>query len=291
MNIAITSSKENIGKISEDVLLRDALIELGADSKIVVWDDDSVNWDKYDGVVLRSVWDYHKKYDLFIKWLNTLDSKNIPLINNTEIVRWNIQKDKQLSTFDNMGLPIIPYAISNSADFNPEHFMDKWHTNTLVIKPTVSASGDNTFIIGETSIKNSIEKTEIAGKFQDASFIIQPFIENIKQGEYAVVFIDGQYSHTAIRFPGRFEEKKSAQYIPKSQVPESVMNIANLCTENMQKHFGCAPAYARYDIVDGLIMEIELAEPDLMTRTIPDETERKTVINNLARAIIKRISE
>jgi glutathione synthase/RimK-type ligase-like ATP-grasp enzyme len=290
MNIAIASSIDNIGKISEDVLLRDTLQQLGANSEIIVWDDDSVNWDKYDAVVLRSVWDYYIKYDLFIKWLEILNSKGIPLINDTKIVRWNIQKDKQFSTLTDMGLPIIPYAISNSSDFNPEYFMDKWHTDALVIKPTVSASGYNTFIIGGNGIKNSIGKSEIANIFQNSQFIIQPFIKNITQGEYAVVFIDGQYSHTSIRFPGRFEEKKSAQYIEKDQVPESVMKIANMCAGNIQRHFKCAPVYARYDIVDGYVMEIELAEPDLMTRTIQDETERKTVIKNLAMAIIKRIS-
>jgi hypothetical protein len=35
-------------------------------------------------------------------------------------------------------------------------------------------------------------------------------------------------------------------------------------------------------------MEVELAEPDLMTRTISSDNDKKHIMNNLAMAIIKR---
>lgn len=282
MRIAIVSSYDNCSKISEDILLVTAFNDIGVDADIVAWDDSAIDWGIYDGTVLRSAWDYHTKYDSFIKWLGILDSKNIPLINNTKIIRWNTRKDLQLSTLNDMGLPIIPYIISNYSDINYKTFAKHLNADTLVIKPVVSASGNNTFLLNSSGEKPSVK---------DQPFIIQPFIENIKNGEYALIFIDGVYSHAVIRFPGILSEKKSSIYVDKADVPEYALSLAMKCSNNIKNYFGQYPAYARYDIVDGYIMEVELAEPDLMTRCIPNEADKKSIMNNLAMAIVKRIGQ
>jgi glutathione synthase/RimK-type ligase-like ATP-grasp enzyme len=167
--------------------------------------------------------------------------------------------------------------------------MQEFNTETLVIKPTVSASGNNTFLINSSGAKNSINEESITTKFTNQSVIVQPFIENIRNGEYAIVFINGNYSHAAIRFPGIFAGRKSPIYINKASISKSILSLATKCSNSMKDYFGEFPIYARYDIVDGYIMEVELAEPDLMTRTISNSAHKEIIINNLAKTIIKRI--
>jgi len=286
MHVAVVSSIDNCRKISEDIWLASSLRKTNIDADIVAWDDCSIDWEKYNGAVLRSVWNYPAKYDLFSEWLDKLDSKKIPLINDTNMVRWNIRKDLQFATLNDMKLPIFPYVISNSSDINCTSIAQELDTDTFVIKPVISNSGKNTFII---DLNNQKDLARI--KDDTHQFIVQPFIENIKNGEYALVFINGKYSHAAIRFPGIFTEKQSPMQVNKIDIPESILSLAMKCSSNMKSYFGKFPAYARYDIVDGYIMEVELAEPDLMTRTIQNLPEREYIIGNLAKTIAKRIEK
>jgi hypothetical protein len=56
----------------DDALLAAALREQGARAEPAVWDDRAVDWERYDVVVIRSMWDYHHRYDQFVAWLDHL---------------------------------------------------------------------------------------------------------------------------------------------------------------------------------------------------------------------------
>lgn len=287
MRVAVVSSIEYCNKISEDVALADALKRLSIKAEIVAWDDNSIKWDEYDTVVLRSAWGYHKRYKQFLEWLNFLDSAGVSLLNNTEMVRWNIRKDQQFATLKSLNLPLIPYLVMRADRIQIEDVYQRLGTKILVVKPTVSASGNNTYILNKKSLKNFILSDEIADKFGSSDVIIQPFVQKIETGEYALVFIDGHFSHAVIRFPGIFTEKKSPIYVRAGNIPVKIMDLANKTAQAIKLHFGYTPAYARYDFVEDMIMEVELAEPDLMTRNIP-EVEKSMALDKLAASIAQR---
>ena len=266
--------------------LVECLKNIGVSAEVVPWDDGNIGWKKYDIAVLRSAWGYHKQYDKFLNWLGLLDQRNIPLINNTDIVRWNTNKEVQFATLSQLKLPIIPYVISDSS-VNFEVLYHILNTKRLVCKPIVSASGDDTYIVNGTNQQNSIQSNKIKTVFKGQKFIVQPFVESVYGGEYALVFLNGEFSHAVLRFPGVFTDKKACCYIPKKDVPTNIMNMALNAAEKIRYHFGENPVYARYDMVNDGIMEIELAEPDLMTRHIPTD-QKQLALTKFANIILKR---
>ena len=50
----------------DDQLLVPALASLGVESVPAVWSDASIDWARCDGVVIRSCWDYHRRYAEFM---------------------------------------------------------------------------------------------------------------------------------------------------------------------------------------------------------------------------------
>lgn len=286
MYIAIVSCLEYCKKISEDVDLLIALKKLGVESDIVSWDDFSINWTNYDIVIVRSAWNYYIKYELFLKWLDLLDKKNISIINSSDIIRWNIKKDIQLKTLNNLGIPVIPYMIHNSTNINFSKLFHKMRTNKLVFKPVISASGNDTYVLNDNNLNHNVTENFIKKVFYNRKFIIQPFIEDIKEGEYSLIFFGGNFSHAVKRYPGIFFDKKKTEYISMNNLPKDIMILAISTSKALNIYFGKNPIYARYDIVNKFIMEVELTEPDLMTRNISIK-DKELVLSNLASLIIK----
>lgn len=286
MYVAVVSCLNYCNKISEDMALVECLKNIGVSGEVVPWDDENIGWKKYDIAVLRSAWGYHKQYDKFLNWLSLLDKNGLPLINNTDIVRWNTNKEVQFATLSQLKVPVIPYVISDSW-VNFERLYQILHTKKLVCKPIISASGDDTYVVNGTDQKNSIQSNKIKTVFKGRKFIVQPFVESVHNGEYALVFFNGEFSHAVLRFPGVFTDKKACYYMPKPDVPKSIMNMAVDTAEKIRGHFGENPVYARYDMVNDGIMEIELAEPDLMTRNIPID-QKQSALTKFADIILKR---
>lgn len=288
MLVAIVSSLEYCDKISEDLSLREALTNNGVNCEIVAWDDPDVDWKKYDVAVLRSAWGYHKKYNQFLVWLDYLDVIGLKLINDTNIVRWNIRKDLQLNTLEKLQIPVVPYQVLQSNVIDIQTIKKEFQADKIVIKPVVSASGYNTFFLENKDEQKTIKKNELPKVFNDSFVIVQPYVKQIESGEYALVFIGGKFSHAVIRYPGVLSAKQKTVYIKPSDIPVKIMQLAIMCSKKLANLFGMIPSYARYDIVNDMIMEVELAEPDLMTRDIPEQ-DKQVALNQLARQVVKKV--
>ena len=72
ISVGIVSNDKYINKIQEDLALKKALEEDGCISEIISWENEQIDYSKYDCLVLRSVWGYHNKYREFKKWLTML---------------------------------------------------------------------------------------------------------------------------------------------------------------------------------------------------------------------------
>ena len=75
-----------------DYLIDEPLVNLGWKTELVSWRDESVDWQVYDAVGIRSPWDYQDNSDDFLKVLATIEASSTTLDNSLAIVRWNIDK-------------------------------------------------------------------------------------------------------------------------------------------------------------------------------------------------------
>lgn len=289
--IGIVSCDEWKNKIKEDLMLQRELLQDGYITEIISWQDETVNYSEYECLILRSVWGYQDHYPQFKKWLLSLKENNIPIYNNVDIILDNIRKDKQFEILDKYSIPHIPTTfIKQSDEIKRIYEYDK----KFVVKPLISGSGKNTYMItpafkGEFPIKDTIIQSCISIVNQEENgLMLQPFIPSIKNGEYSCIFIDGINTHNMLRFPGIFAEKKHAIYLPT--IPFDVINLANNVSQIPEFN---NYLYMRIDIVVEnnmpYIMEVELAEPDLLIKYIADENIKQNTLKTFAKKIERRM--
>lgn len=297
--VGIVSSDKYKDKIVEDKNLKNELIKRGIDADIVSWQSNDL--DEYDLLVLRSVWGYQNDYKNFKSWLLNLEKKGISIENNASIIMNNIIKDKQFDILKKNNIDYIETYFINNKDFNKDTLssVEEKFNVPVVVKPTISGSGENTFLLKSESsllkLPNTLEKEILVEKLKkklsnndECNIMVQPYVPQIHDGEYSSIFIDGELTHTMLRFPSIFHEKKNPYYI--EDVPKPILELAKK-VEAIQEFKGYL--YMRVDMVlinnQAKIMEVELAEPDLLTRNISDLKKQNDVIKIFAKKIENRI--
>ena len=154
-NIAIISCNKFKNKVKEDLYLKHSLNKMNVNAEIVSWEDKSIDFKKYDALIIKSIWGYDNNLDEFNKWLNYIEKNNIKIFNSIEIIRNNFDKEKQFSILDKYNINHIETIFINKDDTTEIEKMLKKY-NKIVIKPSISESGKNTYIINDLSIKNNI---------------------------------------------------------------------------------------------------------------------------------------
>lgn len=294
--VAIVSCDKWIGKLEEDNNLKNALINLGIDARIISWQQPLQ--EEYDLLILKSVWGYQNYYTDFKKWLLYIKANNIPLFNNVDMVLSNIMKDIQFDILRKGNVDFIDTIFLQQSEVLNMNTFDMLGNNSYVIKPTISGSGENTYLINgssDMSIQNVIQKENIVEIYSkildnnnDCKIMIQPFISEINNGEYSCIFIDGKLTHTMLRFPNIFHEKRRPYLV--SEVPDVIIELAKRI-EKIQEFNDYL--YMRVDMVlideNAKIMEVELTDPDLLTKYISNMDVKSNVIKTLAKSIERRI--
>lgn len=257
MKIAIISSNKWKDKCRGDRQLHVALLDRGIISEIVSWQE-NIDWQSFDLLILRSPWDYYEMYDDFCLWLEYLKVNRVKIANGAENIINNTNKDSQFQLLSGSGIPLIPYYIcdivSDAFRWVSENSYEK-----IVVKPSVSASGYNTYLI--KNLDNLKEKFNMI--LQDGhKVIIQPYISNVSSGEISLVYFHGDFSHAILRYPGVIGQKKEA--VPMSLIGEDWLEVGNRICKYLKAE---RLLYIRIDLVKYYdiisVMEIEIAEPDL----------------------------
>lgn len=287
-NVGIISCDKWMNKITEDLLLKQELMNNNINAKIISWEDTKIDYSKFDCLILRSAWGYQDKYLDFKEWLQMIKNKNILLLNYPDIIINNIQKNKQFNILKKNNIPFI----NTSFVYNEDDLLERLDLNPLtVIKPIISGSGKNTYLINQndlSNLRNILNELKNIFIQNDNGIMIQPYFNGIENGEYSCIFIDGINTHNMLRFPGVFSEKKRPIYL--SSVPDCVKKVANDVSK--LKDFS-GYLYMRVDIVlqngNPIIMEVELAEPDLLFKYIENDSVRNQGIKMLSKSIVRRI--
>jgi len=252
---------------------------VGADFR--VWDDDGVDWQSYDLVVVRSVWDYTTKLDTFLAWADSVGHER--LRNTPELIRFTSDK-RYLTQLD---APTVPTTLLEPGDPLPGYDTE------IVIKPTISAGARDTGRFMPAADQDAAALvTRIHGTGRAA--LMQPYLPGVDiDGERAVVFFGGKISHVLHKRPV-LRDHGVAPLATGAHSPAAIMlepdlvvpgtasadqlQLAQRVHAEIAARFG-QPLFARVDMVPGqdgapVVIEIEAIEPMLYLNLIPRAAER-----------------
>lgn len=255
----------------EDTALLDFLLNKGLDCKRMVWNDPDADWQQFDLAVIKSPWDYHENFADFNNWLNNREAEGLKLLNDYQLIRWNSDK-RYLKEISDAGLKIIPtlFLEQNTRPLLAD-FFDRLSAQKLIVKPCVSAGAKNTLIIDRENLDTS--QAEIYRLLQEENYMVQPFMEEIREGEWSFLFFNSNYSHSLLKVPKSGDFR--VQQFFGGNILEAEASAAHIkAAQAYIDHFAKDTFYARVDglIVKGelVLMELELIEPYLYLNNHPE---------------------
>ena len=264
---------------ADEAPLEDALARAGVAYEWAVWDDPEVQWSRFAGVLIRTVWDYTDKIEAFRDWVRAVAAET-RLWNPGPVVAWNSHK-RYLLELAERGVPVTPTTLVPSGTAVAGHeILESFDDPAgFIVKPAESVGslgltrwdGDET---GRAGVIDAVGELHRTG--QDA--LVQPLLTGVMTtGETSMIFLDGTLSHAVVKVPANGDIRSQ---------PEWGADVAAWVPTAAQRALGTAAlaaagavlghdvsdfAYARVDTVDTggalgvdpVLMELELIEPDL----------------------------
>ncbi len=178
----------------DDRRLLPALADAGVDAQPVVWDREA-RWPSFDGVLVRSPWDYFLALPAFLAVLDGLARDGVRCWNDPALVRWNADK-RYLRALAARGVPTVPTlwfdAPPSPAELSSRVADAGW--DEVVVKPTVSAGAWRTLRVARADlVATTLLPLPSPG---GAAWMVQPFLpEIVEAGELSFVFVEGTFSH------------------------------------------------------------------------------------------------
>src|SRR5437870_1029266 len=184
----------------DDLLLVPPLRELGVTAVPAVWDSPDVCWEEFQGVVVRSCWDYHHRLEEFLAWVVRLERAGIPLWNPPAVLRWNSHKG-YLRDLAARGVPVVPTRwLGRGEPVDLPMLLEDAGWRDAVIKPAVSASASGTW---RTSTEAAAgDQARLGELLRAGDVMVQPFVSEVRdRGEWSILFLGGQLSHAVLKRP------------------------------------------------------------------------------------------
>jgi glutathione synthase/RimK-type ligase-like ATP-grasp enzyme len=277
----------------DDQLLIGALAALGVRAVPAVWDDASVDWTTFDGVVIRSCWDYHLRTDAFFAWVDRVTAAGVPIWNPPGMLRWNSRKT-YLHDLTVSGVHTVPTLWlagdgARRADMSLDKIMTDTGTHVAVVKPVISASAHDTFKVTREDARANASQHDARLKeiVERDGAMVQPFIQEIAtNGEWSLLFFGGVFSHAVLKraAPGDFRVQREFGGTHE-QVTPSPRVLAQA-----ERTLRAAPGDSVYARVDGylrdedlVVTELELLEPSMFLEVDPEAPGR------FAKAVVQRV--
>jgi hypothetical protein len=271
----------------DDRLAIAPLAERGIRVEAAAWDDDEEDWTRFDALVLRSTWNYHKRLGHFEAWLDRTEAGPAPLWNPAGVVRWNARKH-YLRDLAVAGIRVVPTCwIEADGDHVPAlgGVLEAEGWTEAVIKPTVSGGAYDTWRVRRPV--SGADEARFAGARRRGGVMVQRFVPEVTiDGEWSLCFVGGAFSHAVLKRPHardfRVQEEfggtTAAATPPDFLVPAAAQALA------------AAPGPWLYARVDGcvtrhglVVTELEMIEPSLFLDRSPGAPAR--FADAIARAV------
>lgn len=247
-----------------DALTHEPLAARGIEVETIPWRRPDVDWDRFDAVVIRSTWDYQDDPEAFLASLRRIDASGAELFNPLEVVRWNLDKH-YLRDLREAGVAVVDTRfVSSPGEADLDEAFERFATDEVVVKPTVSANADHTYRLRAVDGPGRrIALEALRGR----EAMVQPFLPAIlTEGEFSVFYFDGSYSHSILKTPaaGDFRVQEEHGGRLAAVEPEPALRAA---ADRARAALPDDLLYSRVDFVrtEGgfVLMEAELIEPSL----------------------------
>lgn len=294
-HIALVTARTARGLDEDMPPLERALIHAGAQATIADWDDDSIQWSRFDLALLRSTWDYSQRLAEFLDWTHRV-SEHTHLLNPLAVIRWNIDKH-YLAELSRAGVPVVPSAFvepDDDAHTALAAFLDAYpRASDFVVKPCVGAGSLDTRRYQRKEREPAIAHLQ---RLLDArrSTLLQPYLHSVDvHGETALLFFEGEFSHAIRKGPMLRSDAAltgglfvTEQITPRKASAQEI-EIAKQALVTMP--FPQPLLYARVDLIGDeehapRLLELELTEPSVFLN------HADGVAGRFARAILRRAS-
>lgn len=245
------------------------LADRGISCEPVLWNDPSVDWNRYAAVLLRSCWDYPEDRNRFRAMLDELERAGVPVCNPLPVLRWNLHKS-YLTALDDAGVRIPPTTVlEQGTDTSLETVLRTHRWEDAIVKPAIGAMSSQVWRTAVT------EAAEDERQFDDLvshhDVVVQEFVPEITDGERSIVFFGGEYSHAWNSLPTDDDltvfDGVDADYEPSSDIRAHAAAVVQAACDILEIHASSHLPYARVDYVhresELLLMELELIEPYL----------------------------
>ncbi len=261
----------------EDKLIKDALESLDLKVGRISWSDPEFDWSTTPYALFRSTWDYHHRFDEFIRWMGKT-SKMTQLINTFRLSQWNLDKHYLLD-LQKKGVPVVPTNfIKPLAKTTLSSEIEKmgW-LNGTVLKPSISGSARHTYRLKTHNISN--HESIFQRLIRMESMMIQPFMEQVIDfGEVSLIVINGKYTHGVLKKPKFGDFRIQQEFGGTVEIYEPSQKEIDIAEQAIH---ACPsfPVYGRVDIVRDsantlLVSEVELIEPELFLRNNPHSADK-----------------
>lgn len=252
----------------DDAHLLDACKAAGVRAETIPWDAPGADWASHDAVLVRTTWDYYLRHAEFLAWVQAREDEGANLWNPAPVLRWNSDK-RYLGELAAKGARVVPTRyVARGVAVKLARLMDEEGWDDVVVKPVVSAGAYCTFRATRRDAPSAQRAFEELVAHDDA--MVQPFVREVAQGEWSLMFFDGAFSHVALKVPAkgdfRCQEKHGGAVEAAVAAPahiEAARRILDLVGQPL--------LYARVDgvLVGGAftLMELEVLEPELFFRT------------------------
>ncbi|MFK8053887.1 MAG: RimK family alpha-L-glutamate ligase [Woeseiaceae bacterium] len=271
--IVFLSQNNMDGYVCDDDEAFGAFAAKGLDVSVISWCADE-DWSAFDGVIVRSTWDYQRHADAFFSVLGDIES-HTRLANDLSLMQWNMDK-VYLQSMQAAGIPIVPTVFGNGMDASKLAALLAEADSECVIKPTISAGAERTFRV-PVAADDAVKRSVIDGHANSA-WMWQPFLSQIvEEGEYSLFYFNGVFSHAILKKPqpGDFRVQEEFGGVITSVTPSETMRSA---ADAVMGYLDAAPLYARVDLVRGesdwMLIELELIEPSLYLRQDKGASDR-----------------
>lgn len=280
--IAIVTDTHQPDWTDSDFMLVAPLQQRGVTAACAAWDDPNVDWSQFTAIILRACFNYFRKPELFRAWIGDVERAGIPLFNLPAIVRWNMNK-RYLYDLAEQGVPIVPTIwLEQGSSVNLGDLMDQQGWSQAVIKPCISAGAANSWLIPRAEAP--LKQADFATLLNQMDWMVQPFRETVRQGEWSLVYFKGEYRYTLLKKPALgniFVQHHHGGTAEIATPPEGFIEQGLQLLQVVERVTGVPASDLLYARVDGLnengiltLMELELIEPYLYLELIPPAAQQ-----------------
>lgn len=232
------------------------------------WDDDNVDWSRFDAALIGSTWDYQDNLEAFLAKLESIETQTA-LFNPSRTVRWNSRKT-YLRDMKSKGIQIVPTLWLDAPDVAAvERAFDALGGEDLIFKRQVGANAEGQYRLHRGDAIPAMPGPMMA----------QPFLPSIQsEGEMSLIFVGGTFSHALIKSAAAGDYRIQSSYGGTERAHKPGCDDRETAGAIIRS-LDDTPLYARVDMVRGnagqlLLIELELIEPFLYPLQADDLGER-----------------